>query len=183
MANFPINQPSTTRVDLNNQGIAGTDSNSQKQNQPVIVDLVTLERLTLQTVPAEVTVDIKSEWVALTSLGRNIPGYQFSGSEETLSFEITWYADEESRQDVIKKCKWLTSLSLADGYDKEPHPVQLIFGELFKDSKFIVSDASYKLGLFDRPTGMLPHIATQTVTLKKIAENNTKRVDHLNINK
>lgn len=179
----PINQPSTTRVDLNNEGVAGTDQNSQKLNQPLIVDLITLEKLTLQTVPLEVNVDPNANWVALASLGRNIPGWQFTGAEETITFDITWYCDDESRQDVIKKCKWLTSLSLADGYDAEPHPIQFIFGELFKDSKFIITQAPYKLSLFDRAHGMMPHLANQSITLKKISETNTKRVDHLKITK
>lgn len=182
MANLaPDSSKNTRRVSLGGEGVAGMDRNSQQNNQPIIVDLKTLNSLILQNIPPEVSVEPNSNWVALSSLGRNLPGYQFTGAEDTIKFDITWYCDDESREDVIRKCKWLEALSKPDGYDREPPLVQFIFGDLFRDSKFIVVDAPYKIGLFDRNYGLLPHYATQSLTLKKWASKNPTKVDILKI--
>lgn len=174
---FPVGDRNTERVNLNTDSKGGLDAGSQKPNQPYIVDLVTLEKLWLQTIPFEIEVDPNANWVALASMGRNLPGWQFTGAEDTIKFDITWYCDHSSREDVIKKCKWLQALSRPDGYDGEPHPLQFVFGDLFKDSKFIMYAAPYRLGQFNREYFMLPTYALQSITLKRISETNLKRID------
>lgn len=150
-----------------------------KNNQPFLLDLVTLQRLYFQTIPAGVEVNPDSKFVAIESPGRNNPLYQYTGSEDTIEFALTWYCNDESRMDVILKCKWLEALTKNDGYDAKPHTVQLIFGDLFKDSKFIVEKAPYTLGRFNREFKMLPCFAEQRVTLKKISSTNMKRTEIL----
>lgn len=170
----------TTRGNKENMGQA-LQSRSQKPNQPFIVDLITLDALFLQTIPLELDYDPNSNWVALASMGANLPGLQFTGAEDTLKFDISWYGDTKGYLDVIKKCKWLEALSKADGYLLPPHPVQFIFGDMFKDAKWQVVAAPYRLSLFDRENGMLPRQAIQSITLKKYLTTNPTYRDIYNL--
>jgi hypothetical protein len=150
-----------------------------KPSQPFLLDLVTLEKLYFQTIPLTVEVNPDSKFVAIESPGRNNPLYQYTGSEDTIEFTLTWYCDDESRLDVILKCKWLEALTKNNGYDEKPHLVQLVFGDLFKDSKFLVEKASYSFGRFNRQFKMLPTFAEQKVTLKRVAKTNFTRTEIL----
>lgn len=159
------------------QDILNGINTRQRNNQPFILDLVTLEKLFFQTIPLEIQVNPDSKFIAIESPGRNNPLYQYTGSEDTIEFTITWYCDDPSRQDVIRRCKWLEALSKNNGYDEKPHLVQLVYGDLFKDSKFIVEKAPYKLARFNREFSMLPGFAEQMVTLKRVADRNFTRTE------
>jgi len=63
----------------------------------------------------------------------------------------------------------------------KPHPVKLIFGDLFKSSKFIVKSAGYNLAMFNRQFGMLPALAMQEVVLVRVTEGNRTRDEILNL--
>lgn len=161
------------------QDILNGVSIQQKLNQPFILDLVTLQKLYFQTIPTVIDINPDSKFVAIESPGRNNPLYQYTGSEDSIDFGLTWYCDDESRMDVILKCKWLEALTKNDGYDNKPHIVQLIFGDLFRDSKFIVEKAPYSIGRFNREFKMLPCYAEQKITLKRISTTNLKRTEIL----
>lgn len=164
-------------------GVSGGINTTTKPNQPYLLDLVTLERLFFQNIPTVLKYTPESQFVAIPSAGRNNPLYHYVGSEDSLAFTITWYAEESAKDDVLRKAKWLESLSKNDGYDKKPHLVQLIFGNVFKDAKWLVTSAGpIDFSLFDRTAGMLPKLATQEITLKRTTETNRSRVEILSIN-
>lgn len=155
---------------------------SMKPNQPVIIDLVTLERLYLQCIPRELEIDPSARWVVIESVGRNNPFYQFTGSEDTIKFNLSWYCDSAERTDVLKKVKWLESLTKNDSYDGAPHPIKFIFGDMFKASTFIVKRAAYKLTNFNREFNMMPGLAFQEIELCRVTDTNLKREDILKLN-
>lgn len=158
-----------------------TPGDNKRKNQPYILDLVTRDRLFLQTIPQSLDYDPDSSWVAIASPGRNNPLYHYTGSEDTLEFTITWFANDDDREDVLKKCKWLESLTKNNGYDEKPHAIQFIFGQLFTEAKWIVSNAKYKMSLFHRDLGMLPQLASQEVCLKRITDTNRTRLNILRV--
>lgn len=147
-------------------------SSQVKKNQPFIMDLSTMEYLVFQGLPSEISVDAEPGWYAVASAGRNLPTYQYTGNESIITFTISWYSDEESREDVIRKCKWLESLTMNTGYDKPPPELLFAFGELFSKGKFIMKKAPYKIGLFNREMGMYPQLASQEITLARIWDSN-----------
>lgn len=155
--------------------------NNSKPGQPYFIDLVNLERLFLQTIPQELNYGPEATFVAIASAGRNNPLYHWVGGEDKLEFTISWYGDQEDRRDVIAKCKWLEALTRNNGYEEKPHNVQFIFGDLFRDAKWIVTNASYKLSNYNRQFGMLPQLAFQEICLKRVSELNRTRQDILSI--
>lgn len=154
----------------------------QKENQPYFLDLVTQELLHFQTIPLDIQVNSELGWVAVMGNGRNTPLYQYTGAEDSLVFSLTWYADTTGKEDALTKCKWIEALGKNNGYDEKPHAVKLVFGDLFKKSKWIVTAAPYRLTLFDRSKGMMPCLCTQEITLKRILELNRSRRDILDLN-
>jgi hypothetical protein len=147
-----------------------------------LVDLITLDRIQLQFVPYEMAQPNEAMWVGINSPGRNNPFYHFTGGEDILSFTLDYHATWDNRHDVALRCKWVKALSLADGYNGEPHPVKLIWGEtLYSEATWIVQSAPYRFTQFNAEKDMMPIQAYQDLTLKRVEPMNTSFEDNLKI--
>lgn len=153
--------------------------------------------LKIQNRPSELQVDPLSNWNTIKSIGRN-NGYQvYTGGEDTLTFDVSWYSVTENnadRTDVITKCRLLESWSKADGYKKSPPTLRILWGKsgLFDKDYFVLVSANYKLSNFQNgakiksinqawpiPNNyqildlkLLPNVATQTLVFKRVTPNN-----------
>lgn len=133
-----------------------------------------IQSIELQTIPKDLEISSEGTWAVINSSGRNLPMYHYTGSETTLQFNISWYAnDPKNPQDVLAKCRLLERWSKADGYEKAPPLLQIdwgtggIFGnfnaetgENMKGPKyyFILQSASYKLSGWQTDARILdPH--------------------------
>lgn len=161
----------------------GNPNTPNKVGQPYILDLITLERLVFQNIPMEgLKYSPDANWMAVASAGRNNPLYQYMGGEDVLAFTISWYAEEIAKQDVLRKTKWLEALSKNNGYDEKPHMVQFVMGDMYRDAKWVVTSAGpIEFSLFDRTAGMMPRMASQELTLKRITDSNRTRTEILSI--
>lgn len=155
--------------------------------------------IVIQNRPDSLTVEPTSTWATVRSMGRNNPFYYYTGGEDTISFDISWYAnDPEHRDEVINKCRLLESWTRADGYSTAPPNLRIQWGAsgLFEDDLFILYSASYKLTHFQNavrfPTrlahdkygtrveatpapvnlGLYPNYATQTLVFKRVSTKN-----------
>lgn len=160
--------------------IVDLDFNPEKHNSKRYYSYIQLP-----FVPRELDYKPESNFVGIASFGRNNPFYQFTGSEDTLTFEIDWFSKEDNREDVIFNCRWLEALTKGDAYDEIPHRVKIVWGKdnkLFEDSIWLLVDAPYRLSNFVRAyydnqnnlvsAGMLPQQAYQTVTFKRLTKLN-----------
>lgn len=146
-------------------------------------------KLVLPFVPRELSYEPASKFVGIATIGRNTPFYQFTGSEDTIKFEIDWFAKNADRQDVINSCRWVEALTKSNGYDEPPHRVKLIWGQndlLWQDDIWLLTEAPYVLSEFVKAykdgdnivrLGLMPQQAIQTVTLKRIASTNRMSSD------
>lgn len=138
-----------------------------------LVDTVDLTKVELQFVPRELSFSPEAKLEAVLSPGRNNPFYHFSGAEDMLSFQIDWHAAEPSKEDVIRNCRWLESLTKADGYNGGQHPIKIVWGKLFsQDTLYLVKSAKFQVSLFDRVEGILPRQAYQDIVLVRLASYN-----------
>lgn len=114
--------------------------------------------VTLQNKPSEVHIDSNTSWSTVKSIGRNNPYQIYNGSEETVSFEVSWFCNSPtSRMDVITKCRLLETWSKSDGYNASPPTLDILWGNsegdhLFKGYSFILTSASYRLSNFQNVT-------------------------------
>ncbi len=148
-----------------------------KANQPYILNPATGEYLVIQGLPLELSYSPDTQVATIASVGRNNARYQPTSSEDTLKFSISYYATEESAEDVLRSCKWLESLTKNDGFTKGHPEVMLIWGTMFHRTKFILISAPYSMRLFDREKGMKPKLATQEITLKRLSDTNLTHKD------
>jgi len=143
---------------------------------------------------SNVEINPEGTWATVKSMGRNNPFYMFTGSEDTLSFDISWYALDDNRQDVINKCRLLESWTKADGYAAAPPTLWISWGDsdLFSNEYFILKSAPYKPNNFQKSYRkgnrkdsdseiinlmLYPNTATQTLTFHKVASKNLKHED------
>lgn len=147
------------------------------------------QSLVIQGKPQELKVNPESSWATVKSMGRNNPFMMYTGGEDTLEFDISWYAMDPDRRDVIDKCRILESWSKADGYNSSPPALMISWGssDLFQDDYWVLTNASYVLSNFQnacrlgtrRDTqgfmdlGLYPNVATQSLTFKKVTWDNT----------
>lgn len=157
------------------------DPHHPKDNQPYILDTESGEWLFLQGLPMELRMEGESSFNAIKAMGRNNPLYQFTGSEDTLKFNISWYANEEDKQDVLRNCQWLYSKTKNDGFKKPPPLLNLRFGVMFRKSKWILVSANYTMRVFDRESGMVPRLASQELEFKRVKEENLLKSDYLTL--
>jgi len=176
MANI-IGVIAQTQIQQLGTDVFSGDASNKLLNQPYILDTINLKRVFLQSIPGEINVTGDSQFATIGTMGRNLPYYHYTGAEEIVSFTISWFGQKEDFTDVIQKCKWFKSLTVNDGDVYGVHPVVFSFGGLFKESKFIVTAAPYKLQHFIRDKNMLPCLAASEITLKKISSRNETHAD------
>ena len=154
------------------QSVKGNWESANKHNA-YLIDLVTGEYLGLMGLPRQMDYENKTAYATIAVPGRNNPHYHFTGSEDTLSFEISWWSEEDGRRDVIKKCKWVESMSKADGYNADPHLLRFKWGEMFSKATWKVESVTTVYTQFHRERGYMPCCAVQTITLKRVTLSNT----------
>lgn len=157
--------------------------------------------LVIQNRPNNLRVDPAATWATVKSMGRNNPFYFYTGGEDTITFDISWYSiDANHRDDVVNKCRLLESWTRANGYLQSPPTLNIQWGDsgLFEDDLFILVSAPYELTHFqnasrmmkrydnDPDTGqritdtvsqpynlkLLPNYAVQTLTFKRVSSKN-----------
>jgi hypothetical protein len=184
--------------DLSNRGKEIKSNRVKELSRITIVNLESqkflgdkaLKTIEIPTWPREVLYRAESQFVALTSIGRNNPHYNYVGAEDTLEFNIDWYTTDNNRKQVIENCRYLESLSKANGYQNRPPLLKIQWGEddiLFKHHTWILVSAPYTMREFygkyqtnkegnkeiQTLTGSnLPHQALQTVTFKRVTTRN-----------
>jgi len=133
--------------------------------------------LNIQWVPENVNVSRNTDNQAVKVVGRNNPFYHYTSGETLLSMTLDFYSAAEDSPEVIRKCRWLESLSMNNGSEEPPENVILIWGELFKDEVWIVKNVNYQLGNFNKEFGFLPQQAYVDITLALDPDENTKVSD------
>ena len=174
---------------------------SQHNNQVIIYNtsISPYEYIVLQNRPTQVDFKGETSWAAIKSMGRNTPIYHYTGAEDTLQFNISWFnTDLDKPEEVINKCRLLESWSKANGYNTAPPVLSIQWGgttenNLFTNHQYILISATYSLNNFNsgvRDTtskvnmkiinlGLWPSVATQELIFKRVSSTNLTYEDML----
>ena len=164
----PLNVPNKTR---NRDWITFIDIDHKRDGSPQ----KTYDYITIPTIPYELEYSSESSLQSLASFGRNNPFYQYTGSEDTLSFTLDFYSKVDAKDDVIYWCRWLEAMAKADGYKGGLHRILLQWGKddrLFAKDTWFISKANYKLSQFQVHRSMLPAQAFMDITLVRVVDHN-----------
>lgn len=137
-----------------------------------IVKLATLERLHFQFIPEKLPYSRKPKIGKIEVPGQNLPGAHYSSGESGLDLEIEFYTQEEDRADVIRRCKWLEALCWSDRGIAPPQLVRLVWGRLYRDQTWYVSDYKEEAEDFHPDHGLLPVYAKVKITLERWSNEN-----------
>lgn len=140
--------------------------------------LETLERIEIQYVPKQLSMNRIANVAELMVIGRNNPLYHFSSGSKTLSLELDFHAEEQNREDVVRKTRWLEALAASDGFAGGQEKVRLTFGRLFKDNEvWTLKNCVVNLELFDPANGWLPRQAYVMLELALDPDHNLSQKD------
>lgn len=165
---------------------------SNFNNQIILYNLTSkpYEYIVIQNRPNRLEFKGETSWASIKSMGRNTPMYHFTGAEDTVQFNITWYCNDPYHTDeVVNKCRFLEAWTKANGYQASPPVIQIQWGnsEIFKDHYYILTSATYTLENFNdciRVNGktrkelsakdgkLLPATATQELIFKRVSATN-----------
>lgn len=111
---------------------------SQTNKQLFIVDLSSPdETMEIQFVPQELRMSGTTNHARMDVVGRNNPLYQYINGEDSIFLELDFYADDENKEDVVERVRWLQSLRYNDGFDRRKKNVLLVWGDLFSNSNLV----------------------------------------------
>lgn len=155
------------------------------------------EYIVIQNRPNSIEYKGETTWATIKSMGRNTPMYHYTGAEDTVQFNISWFCNDKNNPDeVVNKCRFLEAWTKSDGYRAAPPIINIQWGNsgIFDNQKFILISATYTLSNFnDRVKNreireatdgkLLPSTATQELIFKRVSENNITYNDILPISK
>lgn len=161
-------------------------------NQIILYNLTSkpYEFIVIQNRPNRLEFKGETSWAAIKSIGRNTPMYHFTGAEDVIQFNISWFCDDPDHLDeVVNKCRFLEAWTKANGYQASPPVIQIQWGnsDIFKDHYYILTSATYTLENFNdfiRVNGnerknikaydgrLLPSTATQELIFKRVSATN-----------
>lgn len=161
-------------------------------NQIILYNLTSkpYEYIVIQNRPNRLEFKGETSWATIKSMGRNTPMYHFTGAEDVIQFNISWFCNDPDHLDeVVNKCRFLEAWTKANGYQASPPVIQIQWGksDIFKDHYYILTSATYTLENFNdfiRINGnkrkdlkaadgqLLPSTATQELIFKRVSATN-----------
>lgn len=162
---------------------------SSSNNQVIIYNLTSngsYSYLVLQNRPPEIEFRGETSWARISSMGRNTPMYHYTGAEDILQFNVSWYcSDPNNPAEVISKCRLLEAWTKANGYLSGPPILKIQWGNsgIFDEHRYILTSATYTLKNFQsghmdrrernnpqyRDTKLYPMLATQELIFKRVS--------------
>lgn len=193
---LPVDQPDTktfkvSRTSRDRKDVSQQASN-HRRNEIIIFNMNSTDNgyqyITLQNRPPELEFQGETAWATIKSFGRNVPMYHFTGAEDKIQLQISWFCNDPERPwEVIQKCRLLEAWSKADGYYAGPPILQIDWGGsgLFSNALFILTSANYILknfrdGYIDRRLEkpewvdgkLYPMAATQELIFNRVSGTN-----------
>lgn len=105
----------------------------------------------LQFTPNNIEYKPESNFAAIKTQGRNNPFYHYTGSEDTVTFDIEWLADQADISRTLMRARLLESWTKADGDLGRPPVVKIDWaGNMFADATWFLVSAQYTMRNFMR---------------------------------
>lgn len=182
-----------------------TKAKPANSNQVILYNLTSkpYEYIIIQNRPKQIEFKGETSWASIKSMGRNVPMYHFTGAEDIVQFNISWYCnDPEHRDEVVNKCRFLEAWTKSNGYQASPPVIKIQWGDsgIFDDHYYILTSATYTLDNFNdyysgpnrdrnNPNNwvtngkLLPSTATQELIFKRVSATNPTWNDILPVSK
>lgn len=140
----------------------------------VVITKSSYYNIEIQYVPQEINYKRKANYNNLDVIMRNIPKPHYTGGDTTMSLQLDFNANNNSRTDLINRIRKIEALAYADGFNEAPPIIKLVWGKLFRKEHWIVTSVNYKLHNFKQKNNFLPQHATVDIDLQLVSFNDPK---------
>lgn len=150
-----------SKVSYGEDGIATADTKvhddlmAQKPQNDIIIYNISespYQKVIIQNRPSKLEFRGETSWASIKSFGRNTPMYHFTGSEDVIQFNISWFCNDPNNPDeVVNKCRFLEAWTKSNGYKAAPPILQIQWGsgDIFAGHYYILTSATYTLQNFN----------------------------------
>lgn len=171
-----------------NNKLYGVSQDIRKLNQVIIynTNVSPYQYIVLQNRPLSFDFRGETTWATIKSMGRNTPMYHYTGSEDIVQFNVSWYCDDpDNPAEVLTKCRLLESWSKSNAYQAAPPILQIQWGnsDTFEGHYYILTSATYSLSNFRNASrqrmrgsvdiredlNLYPATATQELVFKRVS--------------
>lgn len=180
--------PAQGRTVVENNKLYGVSQDVRKLNQVIIynTNVSPYQYIVLQNRPLSFDFRGETTWATIKSMGRNTPMYHYTGSEDIVQFNVSWYCDDpDNPAEVLTKCRLLESWSKSNAYQAAPPILQIQWGnsDTFEGHYYILTSATYSLSNFRNASrqrmrgsvdiredlNLYPATATQELIFKRVS--------------
>lgn len=130
-----------------------------------------------QFVPNEMDDARTNKLVNIPVVGRSNDQFQYVGGEDTLNLTLTFYADDDNRENAMKSVRLLKALGMNNAGFGPARRLKLIMGNLYPREVWSLKRVSSQLKGFDKDNDYLPIYATVNLQLVLNPVNNRRRRD------
>lgn len=188
--------PAQGRSVAENNRVWQVSQDIRKLNKVIIYNLgiSPYQYIELQNRPLSFDYRGETTWATIKSMGRNTPMYHYTGSEDIIQFNISWYCDDpDNPAEVITKCRLLESWTKSNGYQAAPPLLKIQWGNstMFRDQLYILTSATYTVKDFrnaartrvkgsviiQEDLDLYPASATQELIFKRVSDHSLSWVD------
>lgn len=188
--------PAEGRSVAENNRVWQVSQDIRKLNKVIIYNLglSPYQYIELQNRPMSFDYRGETTWATIKSMGRNTPMYHYTGSEDIIQFNISWYCDDpDNPAEVITKCRLLESWTKSNAYQAAPPLLKIQWGNstMFQDQLYILTSATYTVKDFrnaarTRVRGsviiredldLYPASATQELIFKRVSDHSLSWAD------
>lgn len=134
------------------------------------------DRLNIQFIP-EINMSRSAKFVTIAIPNRNNDLIHYVGGTDTLSMKLDFLSDEENREDVIRKYKWLQSLAMRDGDKSGAARVKVVMGKVFRFEEWVVKSVKVKPIFFDSANKYYPIRASVDMSFMLDPDSNLLKSD------
>lgn len=146
-------------------------------NKIYILLLDSLEEIHAMYVPLSADGNRIAKFAEIQNSGMNNPIFHYVGGNEDLKLSLSFTAENESRTDVIDKVNKLRSLCYSDGKQAPPEDVKIVFGQNFKNMRWIVKSVAYKYELFNQDFEFNSDMAKVDISFSLAPNKNLRKSD------
>lgn len=188
--------PAQGRSVSENSRVWQVSQDIRKLNKVIIynLEISPYQYIELQNRPTSFDYRGETTWATIKSMGRNTPMYHYTGSEDIIQFNISWYCDDpDNPAEVITKCRLLESWTKSNGYQAAPPILKIQWGNstMFQDQLYILTSATYTVKDFrnaartrikgsviiQEDLDLYPASATQELIFKRVSDHSLSWAD------
>lgn len=142
-----------------------------------IVEVETLEQIECQYMPNELTRNNTAEINKIKTVARNNPFPGYSGVETDMMFSLDFYSEQEDREDLMSRVKWLEGLTYGQAFNARPVKIRIVWGRFLNKFTFCVNNVNVKFAQMNKYHDGLPLMAMVDLNLSLDMDENIVRSD------